>query len=378
MKICPCGDAVHGEGTLCPRCAALHALDLAPSATEAEVRKAYRLLVKVWHPDRFQGDEKLSQAAEAKLKEINSAFEFLTSTSTERGPWRPPAQPTEDEGPSTSQAQSATDGTASTQSPSGAASPVEIPDLAPRLTYRSAIRLAFKMVAVLLALLLCRYLWIAFDAPDPTGGDVARVVDKSKETILKGTEGPRARFINAIERDIRRFFPGDTATAPSETPQTPQTAPEASQQATLTASQKPAITHPNGASSIAPAKILSYITVGSTKDEVLAQQGTPTASTDDKLVYGKSELYLKGGSVIGWRIDPASPIRVKLWPSTAVDPSLASYSVGSTKDVVLTVQGTPTAFTSDRFEYGKSVVNFRNNKVVSWKEDPDSTPLWAR
>jgi outer membrane protein assembly factor BamE (lipoprotein component of BamABCDE complex) len=207
---------------------------------------------------------------------------------------------------------------------------------------------------------------------------VARVVDKGKDTILKGTEGPRARFMNAIERDLRRFVPGDSATAPPETQQTPQTAPETSQQAALTTSQKTATTsRPNGAS-IAPAKIQPYITVGSTKDEVLAQQGTPTASTDDKLVYGKSELYLKDGSVIGWRIDPTSPIRVKLWPSTAVDPSLASYSIGSTKDVVLTVQGTPTAFTSDRYEYGKSIVNFRNNKVVSWKEDPDSTPLWAR
>jgi len=303
MKICPCGDAVQGEGTLCVRCAALHTLDLTAGATEAEIRKAYRLLVKVWHPDRFQGDEKLSEAAEAKLKEINFAFEFLTSTSTERGPWRPPSQPAANEATSGSQAHSATAEPASTQSPSGAATPIDLPDLAPRPRLWPAIRLTLKTVAVLFALLLCRYLWIAFDAPDPTGGDVARVVDKGKETILKGTEGPRSRFMNAIERDLRRFVPGDSATAPPETQQTPQTAPETSQQAALTTSQKTATTsRPNGAS-IAPAKIQPYITVGSTKGEVLAQQGTPTASTDDKLVYGKSELYLKDGSVIGWRIE---------------------------------------------------------------------------
>jgi hypothetical protein len=381
MKICPCGDAVQGEGTLCPRCAALRALDLAADATEAEIRKAYRLLVKVWHPDRFQGDEKLSEAADAKLKEINSAFEFLTSTSTERGPWRPPSQSAEDDESSTSQAQSATGESASSETSAGAATTVAMPDLAPHSLLRPAIRIALKTVAVLVALLLCRYLWIAFDAPDPTGGDVARVVDKGKETVLKGTEGPRSRFIDAIERDWHRLVPLDPTAVPPETPQTPQTgetATPASQQPQQAASQKTTTSHPDRVSAT-PAKILPYITVGSTRDEVLEQQGTPTASSDDKLVYGNSELYFKNGSVVGWRIDPvASPIRVKLWPTSAVDPGLASYTVGSSKDVVLTVQGTPTAFTGDKFEYGKSVVNFHNNKVVSWKEDPDSTPLWAR
>ena len=111
---------------------------------------------------------------------------------------------------------------------------------------------------------------------------------------------------------------------------------------------------------------------------MLAEQGIPGAASEEKLVYGQSELYFKDGAVTGWRIDPANPIRVKLWPSTAVDPTLASYTVGSSKDVVLTVQGTPTAFTEDKFEYGRSVVYFRNDRVVSWKEDPGSTPLWVR
>jgi hypothetical protein len=362
---------------LCPRCAALHALDLAVGATEAEIRKAYRILVKVWHPDRFQGDEKLKDAAEAKLKEINSAFEFLTSTTDERGPWRPPSRPAEDETTPPSQAQSSTGEPAIGQSPAGAQTPVVMPDLAPHSWFRPAVKILSRMAAGGIALLIGRYLWIAFDAPDLTGGDVARVYDKGKGTILTGTEGPRKRFIDAVERDWRRFVPSDSTTAPPETPETEQTGQPPGQQTPLSAPQKTAKSHPDRASA-APRKIQSYITVGSTRDEVLVQQGTPTASSEDKLVYGKSELYLKNGSVVGWRIDPASPIRVKLRPSTAVDPGLASYSVGSSKDVVLAVQGTPTAFTEDRFEYGNSVVIFRNNKVVSWKEDPDSMPLWAR
>jgi hypothetical protein len=77
-----------------------------------------------------------------------------------------------------------------------------------------------------------------------------------------------------------------------------------------------------------PLKLYSYITVGSTRDEVIQQQGRPTASSESKLVYGSSELYLRGGSVIGWKIDPRSPIKVKLWPASPVDPSLDHFSVG--------------------------------------------------
>ena len=67
----------------------------------------------------------------------------------------------------------------------------------------------------------------------------------------------------------------------------------------------------------------------------------------------------------------------KSWPASVVDPHLTSFTIGSSKDVVLKVQGTPTELSEDKFGYGRSEVYFRNNKVVSWKEDPASAPLWA-
>ena len=45
------------------------ALDLEPGATPAEVKAAWRELVKVWHPDRFPNA--------AKLRDINRAYEIL-------------------------------------------------------------------------------------------------------------------------------------------------------------------------------------------------------------------------------------------------------------------------------------------------------------
>lgn len=45
--------------------------------TPDEVKRSYRELVKVWHPDRFSHDPKLQSRAQEKLKVINAAYERL-------------------------------------------------------------------------------------------------------------------------------------------------------------------------------------------------------------------------------------------------------------------------------------------------------------
>lgn len=42
-----------------------------------EARRAYRELVRVWHPDRFAGDPGLRRRAEEKSKQLNVAYETL-------------------------------------------------------------------------------------------------------------------------------------------------------------------------------------------------------------------------------------------------------------------------------------------------------------
>jgi curved DNA-binding protein CbpA len=54
-------------------------LGLAPGATLAEIKQARTDLIKVWHPDRFSHDARLRLKAEDKLKEINAAYEWLSS-----------------------------------------------------------------------------------------------------------------------------------------------------------------------------------------------------------------------------------------------------------------------------------------------------------
>ena len=56
---------------------ALEILGLKPDVTFEDVKQAYRDLVKVWHPDRFQNDSRVARMAEEKLKEINEAYQTL-------------------------------------------------------------------------------------------------------------------------------------------------------------------------------------------------------------------------------------------------------------------------------------------------------------
>ena len=54
-------------------------LEIELGASQNEIKQAYKDLVKVWHPDRFADNPRLQNKAEEKLKQINTAYEFLKS-----------------------------------------------------------------------------------------------------------------------------------------------------------------------------------------------------------------------------------------------------------------------------------------------------------
>ena len=66
-------------------------LDLEPGATMAEVKSSYRELVKVWHPDRFPNDPKFQKRGADKLKQINSAYERISKGGVTQPHRSPPA-----------------------------------------------------------------------------------------------------------------------------------------------------------------------------------------------------------------------------------------------------------------------------------------------
>ena len=56
---------------------ALRLLHLEQGCSQDQLRRAYLDLVKVWHPDRFQGDAQLRAKAERTLQSINEAYALL-------------------------------------------------------------------------------------------------------------------------------------------------------------------------------------------------------------------------------------------------------------------------------------------------------------
>ncbi len=54
-------------------------LELDPGASPDDAKQAYKDLVNIWHPDRFSNNRRLKQKAEAKLKQVNMAYEMLKS-----------------------------------------------------------------------------------------------------------------------------------------------------------------------------------------------------------------------------------------------------------------------------------------------------------
>lgn len=58
-------------------------LGINEGASEEEIKKAYRDLVKKYHPDQYR-DNPLSQLAEEKLREVNEAYEYLMKNYSSR------------------------------------------------------------------------------------------------------------------------------------------------------------------------------------------------------------------------------------------------------------------------------------------------------
>ncbi|MGA3009234.1 MAG: DnaJ domain-containing protein [Terracidiphilus sp.] len=378
MNTCSCGTLIDARFKQCSRCEAVQVLGVKTDATEAEIRSAHHLLAKAWNPENFKDDEKSKEAAEEKLKNVDIAFYFLTSTSMERSKEDRPCYLAECKAAETklTNAESAS-GTASGNNEASALNPNAF-SLLPAgegikifAKFLPKPKNLLKIAALVLFLFIGISIWAGLKNIDPGAAQAANV---KASNLRGGANAPEESWLDVIKKDLESLDPRQSAQEQETDPKTGQPALKNVKNGQTAKARIAAPTAP-----IAARVVSSYFTVGSSKDEVLAQQGSPTVASEDKLVYGKSELYLKNGVVVGWRIDPvSSPIRVRLSPQYTINPSPEYFTVGSSRDIVLAVQGTPTTLTEDTWKYGGSEVEFRNNRVDSWKDDPASIPLKAR
>ena len=121
------------------------------------------------------------------------------------------------------------------------------------------------------------------------------------------------------------------------------------------------------------AGIAPYFTVGSTREQVAAVQGTPSQVSRERWSYGFSTVEFEKGKVVRWYSSNVEPLRVKMTPSTEPTDN-EFFTIGSSKDEVLALQGTPTRLSDKRWGYGFSYVNFEKGKVTGWYNS-DQDPL---
>lgn len=346
-SLCACGMVADTFGGLCDRCASLQTLGLTPHATTDEIEDTYRTLVKVWHPDRFAHDPRLRNDAEEKLKEINGAHDYLLAN-PKQAPPRHTEKPSIPERPFVS---------------SDFDFEGEETDEIRRILRRrekSKVPLVLLRVGFALgAIAFVAILWLAGDSFLSSNQFTARAWDQLK---LEVKHDAAVHFESSSSSSQTQPVPAPppSPTVAAEAPSSPAVPKEK-----LSSPQRPT-QHTSGAK--------PYITAGLTPAEVISVLGDPTSSSGEKMFYKRSEIDFKNGQVAGWNVDPAAPIRVKLWSDTPSVPGLDTFGVGSSKSEVIAIQGTPTLFSDNDFGYGNSHVFFQNNHVTSWK-DSGSIPL---
>ncbi len=107
-----------------------------------------------------------------------------------------------------------------------------------------------------------------------------------------------------------------------------------------------------------------FFTVGSTRDEVLRVQGTPTRIEGNRWYYGFSEVRFKSGAVEDYD-NYFGNLKIRLLPSdfSDVKPRQDHFTIGSSQDEVLAVQGSPTSIQGNFWFYHLSNILFRDGKV---------------
>lgn len=364
MNTCMCGKPIDTIGTTCSRCGALQTLGLDMHASAAEIESTYTTLVKVWHPDRFQTDLKMKGAAEEKLKEINAAHDYLTSQPVVERPVET-SQPIAEERPK-DKFEKAPGSAFIPMEFSSDEEPEEVRRIMKRLHKRSSPKTLVKVMFALTAIAGFGLVVFSLDWFLSANSITSRGYDQFKAEIAQDLRAKGILPSSVSDAEASK----DENAQQAEQPVAPAVVPAggSAAKAENSSGEHGTAKATNGAK--------PYVTSGLTPTEVLSILGNPTSSSGEKMFYKGSEIDFRNGQVAGWKIDPkTSPIRVKLWPTTAPVRGVTTFAVGSSKSDVIAVQGTPTLFSDSQFGYGGSLVFFQNDKVVSWKEDRQSVRL---
>lgn len=380
-----------------------HTLGLEPDAALFEVKKAYRDLAKQWHPDRFhQHAPRDRRRSEEKFKEITGAYRRISRDLKSREKAHPPHPGSQEDRqrPAGPRRSSPDRNGKEATSPAGRASIKKVwRVLQPEWRF-PAVLTTRKIAWSLTALVICG-LVISFvpgsDAPS------RRSLPSSPESISKQTPHPATSIDRQPGKAGPRGAPGNLISSEQELDQTVDPGREtttphftlgSSEAHVLRVQGPPAKIHGQtwfyGLSEIQfregrvwrynnfdhslrvrlvpshepSGSLPSFFTVGSTQDEVLLVQGTPTRVDGSKWYFGFSEVRFRHGRVDDYD-NYFGNLKVRLLPSKPSDAAARNgcFTIGSTQDEVLTVQGTPTSIQGNFWFYQFSNILFRDGRV---------------
>ena len=304
-------------------------LGLGPDVSSAEVKKAYRALVKRWHPDHFQQRPSWERKqAEEKFKEITTSYRRISHG------WKFQETQKQRQPSPSSTSRSTRAGTARGRL-------AALSSFIKRHIRPSSPGFRVVFAVVVLFLFSLTYLhslrswpdWLGLrNAPHPPA-DQARPSPRKVETAPR-TLPPEGKEPSAGEQ--RQSKPLSRSTRRDSLPHPP---------------------HP---------PVSSHFTIGSTEADVLSIQGLPTRIHGQTWVYGLSEVQFKNGSVFRYNNFDGS-LKVRLDPPILPHGDIPQFfTLGSTPHEVLLVQGTPTRIDDHSWFYGFSEVRFRTGRVINY------------
>jgi hypothetical protein len=292
-------------------------LGISINASLDETKQAYRDLARVWHPDRFIDNQRLQRKATEKLKEINVAYEKILFFFENKNdikdihscPGTTQEEPFPDEYPEINADDAGTDFG----------------------KHRFTTLITTICALIILTIIVIIYLNKRPDSNTPT-------------TVLMPDQA------NSSKADAPKSSTGKSSV---------QNKPSA--KTTISDMKKNMLTKKE------------FFTLGSTTDDVLAIQGTPTQISGNRWNYGFSYVDFEAGRVVRWYNSKLEPLHIKMAPFKTPDLQKEYFTLGSTTDDVLAIQGTPTQISGNRWNYGFSYVDFEAGRVVRWynsKQDP--------
>jgi outer membrane protein assembly factor BamE (lipoprotein component of BamABCDE complex) len=299
-------------------------LELRSGASLEEVKRTYRDLVRVWHPDRFSHDPRLQQKTQEKLKEINEAYEklqaFLRGQRGSRG----------------------------NSKGSAGRWPATVAWL--RNEYGLMPTVVKITVAVILLLIVI--------TSTQNSGSKQITPEPDKTSLVALASKPVSEPQGTVARPGRKAGPENEAAGPPK---------EAPKTATAELETAPANRESGGEHAVSHRLPDGYFTIGSSKDHLLAIQGPPSRVDGNTFNYAYSSVDFRRDRVSGYS-NVSKNLKVRLLPSgeSSGASSPGYFTIGSSKDDVLVVQGTPSSVYGNRFEYGHSSVDFRDDRVSGY------------